>query len=451
MKSALRAFKNEWNDYCEGERIVRELTSNDDEKPMTEQLQRLVYLITAEPENYQRTYMMIMRRVTDHRYIRHIEKGLIAVEYLIKYADQRFARSCKVHLKHFQKLKRYTYDLYGVDYGGNVRRRAARISSLLENDDELQEARAKAQGLPGAEKKRKSSEISKNADKETNKTEEDKNIKPSSAKKKKKKEEKDDKKPKEQLAPAEDLLDLNFTSIPQTNTADISSDHWLEDFAVDKQENSGMGDDGGQFGFQNDEEDVTFDNDDNKEEQLEEEDLDASDAWLTNLTQLNNPLQEVQKPQKKLNKKGKTMNQMQSKEDDLTGTFDDNFLQTINAGLGGQTTSTQQQQQPIQPIQPVYTSDQFSVFGNGPVMSNPSTQPLYGNYATPSYVNPSGNLQGFGYSPQPTAYHANPTAGDPFMDLLAQQTNRAGNTGQTTRVGNTGGPVPATYQKPEKK
>jgi len=154
---------------------------------MTEQLQRLVYLITAEPENYQRTYMMIMRRVTDHRYIRHIEKGLIAVEYLIKYADQRFARSCKVHLKHFQKLKRYTYDLYGVDYGGNVRRRAARISSLLENDDELQEARAKAQGLPGAEKKRKSSEISKNADKETNKTEEDKNIKPSSAKKKKKK------------------------------------------------------------------------------------------------------------------------------------------------------------------------------------------------------------------------------------------------------------------------
>jgi len=153
MKSALRAFKNEWNEYCEGERIVRELTSNDDDKPSVDQLQRLVYLIGAEPQNYQTTYMMIMKRVTDYRYLRHMEKGLICVEYLLKYGDYRFARSCKVHVKHFTNLKKYEYRLEGLDMGGNVRKRAARIVQLLQSEEELEEARAQAQGLP---KKKKS-------------------------------------------------------------------------------------------------------------------------------------------------------------------------------------------------------------------------------------------------------------------------------------------------------
>jgi len=155
MKSALRAFKNEWNEYCEGERIVRELTSNDDDKPSVDQLQRLVYLIGAEPQNYQTTYMMIMKRVTDYRYLRHMEKGLICVEYLLKYGDYRFARSCKVHVKHFTNLKKYEYRLEGLDMGGNVRKRAARIVQLLQSEEELEEARAQAQGLPKKKSERR--------------------------------------------------------------------------------------------------------------------------------------------------------------------------------------------------------------------------------------------------------------------------------------------------------
>ncbi|ETO18759.1 hypothetical protein RFI_18496 [Reticulomyxa filosa] len=152
MKSALRALyvnfsffvKNEWNEYCEGERIVRELTSNDDEKPSPDKLKRLVYLIGAEPENYQLTYMMIMKRVTDFRYLRHMEKvsflifkkkkryqpsehvyvqkkkikGLIVVEYILKYGDHRFVRSCKRDVRHFKKLRGFTYELYNKDFGG---------------------------------------------------------------------------------------------------------------------------------------------------------------------------------------------------------------------------------------------------------------------------------------------------------------------------------------------
>jgi len=311
MKSALRAFKNEWNDYCEGERIVRELTSNDDEKPQQEMLQRLAYLISAEPENYQKTYMMIMRRVTDYKYLRHTEKGLITVEYLLKYADQRFARSCKVHARHFQKLKGYTYDLYGRDYGANVRRRATRIATMLENDDELEAARAEAQGRSIPEKKKKSTtsaEISstKKEEKDNNKTGE--NIKPSAAKKKSKSKEdqdqkkKETKKPKEQLAPTEDLLGDVFYSAPKTTQVNASSEDWLEEFAVENED--GVAEDGGKFGFADFEEDNDFfDGNENKNEIQTEDSVNKTDEWMTKLTQMDDPLQEMEKPQQKVNKK----------------------------------------------------------------------------------------------------------------------------------------------------
>jgi len=181
MRTALRAIKNEWNDYCEGERLVRELTSNDDEPVAIDKLKRLVYLVAEEPQHYQRTYMMIMRRVTDFAYFRHVEKSLITVEYLLKHADQRFARSCKRHVKHFEKLKTYTYSVAGRERGTNVRKTAGRIVALLQSDDELELARARAQGLPKPKRTSSTTDVSKKEDSK----DDSKNIKPSSAKKQK--------------------------------------------------------------------------------------------------------------------------------------------------------------------------------------------------------------------------------------------------------------------------
>jgi len=249
------------------------------------------------------------------------------------------------------------------------------------------------------------------------------NIKPSTAKKQRKKQKEDKekekekeeskekeevKKPKVQQAPTEDLLgDFNFTSTTQTGD-NGASDDWLNGFAVDDKQfqNGGRGDDGGQFGFGSSDEQ----NDEPEKEKPNEEEPDNSDAWLTQVTGMDDPLQGVEKPQKKVNKKGKTMAQMQTKND-LAGKFDDNFLQSINSGLTGQPTSTQNNQS----------------FNNDPF--------LFNNTTTTTTTN---NSSGF-YQPQPT----NPTyttTNDPFRGLA----------GQNAYTNNPNGPIPATYQKADK-
>jgi len=381
--------------------------------------------------------------------LRHTEKGLITVEYLLKYADQRFARSCKVHARHFQKLKGYTYDLYGRDFGGNVRRRATRIATMLENDEELEKARLEAQGRTVPEKKKKSVTsvdiTSTKKDENSKNSEEPKNIKPSAAKKKKKtkedsdQREKDPKKPKEQMAPTEDLLGDVFISAPKTTQTNASSDDWLEEFNVE--EDGGAAEDGGKFGFADfEDENALFDNNENKNEKQTEDSVDKTDEWMTKLTHMDDPLQELEKPQQKVNKKGKkkTMNQLQSKQKDFTGTFDDSFLQTINAGLTGQTTSTQPT------TQSNLSEDPFFRFDS--TQPTQSTQAATINFA--AYVNPGVSQPGpsYGYATQPTPFYGDNSMGsapsnDPFSTLISQRPNA---------YSNRTGPVPATYQKPER-
>ncbi|ETO14137.1 hypothetical protein RFI_23230 [Reticulomyxa filosa] len=177
MKAVLRGLyvslflKNDKNEYCEGERIVRELTAADDETPDPQRLRELVYMLTNQPQNYQKTYTMLMTRVTDYRYSKHMEKVSYRqdlknktkkhMEHLLKHADERFVKSCKSHLKHFEKLKGYKYEMYGKDYGieGNknsgivfglifaqCEKNANRVVHYLTHDKDLEDARDEALG-----------------------------------------------------------------------------------------------------------------------------------------------------------------------------------------------------------------------------------------------------------------------------------------------------------------
>jgi len=148
MKAAFRALSNDKNDFCEGERIVRELTAANDDIPEVQRMRELVYLITNQPDNYKRTHSMLMKRVTDYRYAKHMEKGLLVVEYLLKHADEGFVRSCKSNLSDFEKLKGYKYEMCGKEYGAQVRTRANRVVHYLTHNEELNAARNEALGLP---------------------------------------------------------------------------------------------------------------------------------------------------------------------------------------------------------------------------------------------------------------------------------------------------------------
>jgi len=219
------------------------------------------------------------------------------------------------------------------------------------------------------------------------------------------------------LAPVEDLL----AEIPVvSNPVEPLSDDWLDDFAFDDK-NSGIGDDGGQFEFAAFDDDNPFtdnqptENENENENDTKKDDLDTSETLVTQLIKLDDPLQTIEKPKEKINKKGQTMAAMQSKQTGLTGKFDDNFLQTINAGLNKQPT-------PVQNSQPPQTNDLLS-FNNKPSgLGNPNQPNPFSrnNVVTPA---PMFNLN------------------DPFMVLGGPQMkpNTANN-----------GPIPATYQKPAK-
>ncbi|ETO36629.1 hypothetical protein RFI_00433, partial [Reticulomyxa filosa] len=256
-------------------------------------------------------------------------------------------------------------------------------------------------------------------------------------KEKEKEKEKEIKKPKQQLAPAEDLLsDITVISKPQTGT--ILSDDWLDDFATyNKDGANNIGEDGGKFGFADwDDDDNLFPDEEQPTNETKQDDDSNSDAWMTQLTKLDNPLQPLEKPQKKIDKKGKTMSQMQSKQNiDLTSfsifvylksnsaftlfhsncclyslsiaKFDHEFLQTINTGLNGQSA-------PLQNTQPLPTGLVYPV--------QPSV--VY----VPSGINP-------------TPVQAAPA--DPFLGLGVSQFNSSNNNN------NNNGPIPATYQKPQ--
>ncbi|ETO32056.1 hypothetical protein RFI_05061 [Reticulomyxa filosa] len=138
--------------------MVRELISNDDEKPSTEKLQRLVFLIGADPENYKETYVMLMKHVTDYKNLHYTEKVEIKnYNNLKKYKYISNGRDCDengymgnifysnqiqinyLKLKNINKLKKINF--------ATVRQIALGIVQMLENEEELVAARYQAQGL----------------------------------------------------------------------------------------------------------------------------------------------------------------------------------------------------------------------------------------------------------------------------------------------------------------
>merc|ERR1712154_64603 len=134
----------------EGERLIRELTSNEPTPPSTGMLIKVKTMLT-DTYQFPTIVRMLFKRLTDYNNILHVEKSLICIEYLIKNADRKFVRYCQRDKKSISKLTRYRYILGGsngkqIDYGGNIRKRAKRITDILDNNEKLKASRAKAQG-----------------------------------------------------------------------------------------------------------------------------------------------------------------------------------------------------------------------------------------------------------------------------------------------------------------
>lgn len=143
MRNIMREIKNEFMKYDEGERVIREATANDDIPPSSQILFELVTM-SSNSQEFPSLFRMLFKRLTDYQYIRHVEKGLIVTEFLLKNGDLRFYRNCKNQLEEFRKLGKYRYMLDGQDIGHNVRQRGKRVEALLTNDKLFEEEREKA-------------------------------------------------------------------------------------------------------------------------------------------------------------------------------------------------------------------------------------------------------------------------------------------------------------------
>jgi len=408
IKGVIRSIKNEINNYDEGERLVREVTSNERTPPSRQMLIQL-QLMLGDRYQFETIVKMLFKRLKDYNNIRHVEKSLICIEFLLKNADRKFVRYCQMDKKSIQKLTRYRYILGNnngvpVDYGGNVRKRAKRIVDLLQTEEKLNEQRAKAQGHYMDPELYKNASPSKSSSK--------KKAKSSSSQKKKKSKKKKTKKKKDQQAvepqydsffdvPADNASNPNTNAQPvaQQPSGDLlSGDWWQQDesdpFGTGQEDDefgwfqsgdadtgqvaeSGVGEDGGAFGFGNDED---FEDDKKEEEELN------PDLWMTSLTQMDNVLDgSVQKKDpNKRNTKGVSMAAMAANNPMPTSFGTDDFF---NSNSGGTTTNN---------------SDSFDPFGmnNGASNGMDSSMQNGGNASniTSLYNGHKGNADPFGAS-----------------------------------------------------
>lgn len=431
IKGVIRSIKNEINNYDEGERLVREVTSNERTPPSRQMLIQL-QLMLGDRYQFETIVKMLFKRLKDYNNIRHVEKSLICIEFLLKNADRKFVRYCQMDKKSIQKLTRYRYILGNnngvpVDYGGNVRKRAKRIVDLLQNEDKLNEHRAKAQGHY------MDPELYKNAS-STGSTPSKKKSKSSSSTKKKKSKKKKSKKKKEDQPAQEPQYD-SFFDVPADNASKaqpapqqpsgdlLSGDWWAQDdedpFGTGQEDDefgwfqggdadtlnvveSGVGEDGGAFGFGNDE-----DFEDDKKEEAEQLN---PDSWMTSLTQMDNVLDGSvnKKDPNKRNLKGQSMAAMAANNPMPVGFGTDDFF---NSNSGANTNN----------------SDSFDPFGmnnGGNNMMNSSNQSGNASNITSLYSgsqanhDPFGNANmvnggNFGYQGKSIAsgYNADPFAG----------------------------------------
>jgi len=405
IKGVIRSLKNEINNYDEGERLVRELTSNERTPPATEMLVKLKLMLN-DSFQFQTVVRMLFTRLSDYNNIRHTEKSLICIEYLIKNADTKFVRYCQRDKGSISKLQRYRYMLGNhngvqVDYGSNVRKRAKRIVALLETADKLKAQRAKAQGFSMKTSNRHAhnhSPIASTAPKRK-------------AKKKRKKKTKakapavDDVEEEEAAQPMDLLGGLDFVaaSVPSGDDDEFGWFQAADAMAADAEHKADAGHDGGAFAF-GDADDFA---DDAKEEDEAEMDVSGDpDAWMLQLTQMGNVLDgSIKKAEpNKRNQKGRSMASMA----------------TANSANSANSTSNQQ----TDAFFSANDTTDFDPFGLDAESkaSNPITS-LYTNKAQVSTSAAAVNT-GFGYQGQPTANAY--SAADPFAGIGKGNSGKGG-------------------------
>jgi len=143
FKKTIRSIKNKAHNFDEGQILLRELTSDTQLLPKKTLLIKLSkYLNKYESTMDIPTFEILWKRLTDYQTLRHVEKTLLVIEYLInkqqnEYYSVSFEKYLKKRKHEFVKLQNYHYKIDGSDIGQNVRQRANNIYQILFVDENI--------------------------------------------------------------------------------------------------------------------------------------------------------------------------------------------------------------------------------------------------------------------------------------------------------------------------
>lgn len=146
MRSTIRHIKNSVMNYDESEVRVREATSNDSWGASSSLMQEIAD-DTTHRMRYPNVLNMVTKRLTDYQHMNHVLKALILIEYLLRNGDVKFVHDMIDQKLIIKRLKGYKFFKDNKEVGENVRNWALKVSTLLEDKDELKRLRKIARAV----------------------------------------------------------------------------------------------------------------------------------------------------------------------------------------------------------------------------------------------------------------------------------------------------------------
>jgi len=145
MRSVLRSTKNWAKGYGEAETLVRECTCNEEGPPDPRQLRQLANLTLQDLQTYKQVWTLLWNRTKHFQYIRHVQRGMQTMEYLLIHGNERVVQDVSDQLLTIKRLTTYKYYKDGSrEVAGEVREQAKKLLALMEDMDALKKKREDA-------------------------------------------------------------------------------------------------------------------------------------------------------------------------------------------------------------------------------------------------------------------------------------------------------------------
>lgn len=128
--------------YSSVQVLVRNATANSDDEISRDELDEICQQTYSNAEFFD-VMDMLDKRINDKgKYWRHVAKSLTVLDYLVRFGSENCVLWCKENLYIIKTLKEFRYeDETGVDKGQIIRVKAKELTSLLMDDERLQEER----------------------------------------------------------------------------------------------------------------------------------------------------------------------------------------------------------------------------------------------------------------------------------------------------------------------